>query len=266
MSLDPCTVATRSHLVARALYARAAGAGTVEQRGAVHVAFSGSRAGSFNTAFILDQLAEPRAELRDFVAWAQTLAVPYHVYLRDGLDAAAEEALRSAGFSLLDTEPWMLAEPVADEGPSDAPAGPLMIQRVTDGEAFREHLATAAEAFEMDPEEVAGAFPEALLSDDRLFWFTGYVDDRPVATMAAVQADQVLDLQNIGVLEGARRVGHGSAITRHGQHLAHRLGCVSVSLQASPMGERLHRRLGFRAACHYRIFASPRRGRTRTRV
>jgi hypothetical protein len=259
MSLDPCVVATRSHLVARALYARGAADGTVEQRGAVHVAFSGSAAGSFNTAFILDPLAEPRAEVKDFVAWAETLAVPYHVYLRDGVDAAAEEALRTAGFSLLDTEPWMLAEPVADDGPDGELPGPLEIRQVADAGGFREHLVTAAEAFEMEAEDVIGAFPEVLLADDRLLWFTGYLEDRPVATMAAIQADQVLDLQNIGVIEDARRAGYGSAITRCGQHLAARLGCVSVSLQASPMGERLHRRLGFRAACHYRVFASPRR-------
>ena len=259
MSLDPCTIVTRSHLVARALYARAASGGTVEQRGAVHVAFSGSPAASFNTAFILEPLTAPRSELRDFVAWAETVAVPYHVYLRDGVDAAAEEALRSSGFSLLDTEPWMLADPIADDVPDGDPPVPMEIRPVVDAGGFHEHLATAADAFEMAADQVIGAFPEALLADDRLLWFTGYLEDRPVATMAAVQADQVLDLQNIGVVEDARRSGYGSAITRHGQRLAHRRGCVSVSLQASPMGERLHRRLGFRAACHYRVFASPRR-------
>ncbi len=263
MSLDPCTIVTRSHLVARALYARAAMGGTVEQRGAVHVAFSGGPAASFNTAFVLEPLATPRSELRDFVAWAETLAVPYHVYLRDGVDAAAEEALRSSGFSLLDTEPWMLADPIADDVADGEATASLEIRPVADAGGFREHLVTAADAFEMEAEQVIGAFPEALLADDRLLWFTGYVEDRPVATMAAVQADQVLDLQNIGVVEDARRSGYGSAMTRHGQRLAHRRGCVSVSLQASPMGERLHRRLGFRAACHYRVFASPHRDRSR---
>lgn len=259
MSPDPCTVASRAHLVARALYATASPSGTVEQRGGVHVAFSGGAAGSFNTAFILEALSDARAQLKDFVAWAATLDVPYHVYLRDGADAAAEEALRSAGFSLLDTEPWMLADPIADEPATGGVHAPLDIRPVTGTGAFREHLVTAAEAFAMSADDVIGAFPEALLGDDRLLWFTGFAGGRPVATMAAVRADRVLDLQNIGVVEGARRLGYGSAITRYGLGLAHRSGCVSVSLQASPMGERLHRRLGFRAACHYRIFASPHR-------
>ena len=259
MTLDPCMIASRSHLVARALYARASATGVVEQRGPVHVAFSGSPAGSFNTAFVLEPLAQPRADVKDFVTWAATLGVPYHVYLPDGIGAAAEEALRSAGFSLLDTEPWMLADPVIEEpAPVDLDP-PLEIRAVTDPEALREHLVTAAHAFEMASDDVVGAFPETLLADERLHWFTGYVDERPVATMAAVVADQVLDLQNIGVVADARRSGYGTAITRHGMHLAHRLGCASVSLQASPMGERLHRRLGFEAACHYRVFASPRR-------
>ncbi len=261
MSLDPCTVATRSHLVARALYARASAEGIVEQRGAVHVAFSGSPAGSFNTAFVIDALDVPRTEVREFVAWAATLGVPFHVYLRDGVDAAAEEALRSEGFTLLDTEPWMMADPVDDDGSAEGPPTALEIRPVSDHGEFRRHLVTAADAFDMDADQVVGAFPEALLGDDRLHWFTGHAEGRPVATMAAVQADLVLDLQNIGVVEGARRLGYGTALTRHGQRLAHRLGCVTVSLQASPMGERLHRRLGFRAACHYRVFGSPVRGR-----
>lgn len=259
MSPDPCTIATRSHLVARALYAGAAVGGTVQQRGAVHVAFSGGPAASFNTAFVVETLAAPRAEVKDFVAWAATLGVPYHVYVRDGADAATEEALRSSGFALLDTEPWMLADPVQDDEEGSEHPTSLEIRPVTDADAFSHHLTTAAAAFEMDPEQVLVAFPEILLADDRLLWFTGFAEGRPVATMAAVHADRVLDLQNIGVVEHARGAGFGTAITRYGQHLAHRRGCVSVSLQASPMGERLHRRLGFRAACYYRIFASPRR-------
>ena len=263
MSTDPCTVTTRSHLVARALYARASADGTVEQRGAVHVAFSGGPAASFNTAFIVDRLDAPRPEVREFVAWAATLDVPYHVYLRDEVDAAAEEALRSEGCTLLDTEPWMLADPVEDDGSAERPPT-LQIRPVTDADALRLHLTTAAEAFEMNAEHVIGAFPAVLLRDERLLWFTGHVGDLPVATMAAVHADRVLELQNIGVIEDARRLGHGTAMTRYGLGLAHRLDCVSVSLQASPMGERLHRRLGFRAACHYRVFASPARRHRRS--
>lgn len=259
MNTDPCSVASRSHLVARALYARASSTGVVEQRGPVHVAFSGSSAGSFNTAFILEPLTEPRAEVNDFAAWAATFGVPYHVYLRDGVGAAAEEALRSAGFSLLDTEPWMLADPVAELPVRTESGASLEIRPIEDARGFREHLVTAADAFEMPADHVIGAFPDSLLADELLLWFTGYVGERPVATMAAVRADQVLDLQNIGVVADARRSGYGTAVTRHGMFVAHQLGCSTVSLQASPRGERLYRRLGFRAVCHYRIFASPAR-------
>ncbi len=245
MSTDPCTVATRSHLVARALYARASAAGTVEQRGAVHVAFSGSPAASFNTAFIVEPLDAPRPEVREFVAWAATLDVPYHIYLRDGADAAAEEALRSEGCTLLDTEPWMLADPVEDDGCAvrtvDA-ADPTGDRRRCapptphdGGRGLRDGRRARHRSVPCGPARRRAA---ALVHGPRRGAAGGDHGGGPCRSGARPP-------------EHRRGRGRSPARTRHGddpvrQRLAHQLDCAGVSLQASPMGERLHRRLGFR--------------------
>ncbi len=259
MKADHCTIVTRSFLVTRALHARVAPAAVVQERGALHVAFSGVAAASFNTAFITEPVDRPREEIAEFTTWAQGLDVPYHVFLRDGVDARTEEALRSNGYALVDTEPWMLGDVVTVDptGAVDAPDH-LEIRSVDAPDGFDLHRRAAARAFDMREDLVVEAFPDALLDDDRLSWFTGFVEGVAVATLAAAHVDRVLTLQNVGTLADHRCRGYATALTRHAQFLAYRLGCVHVALQASPMGERLYRRLGFRAACHYRIFASPR--------
>lgn len=55
---------------------------------------------------------------------------------------------------------------------------------------------------------------------------------------------------DMGVAPGARRRGHGTALTLAVAAAAHELGCTSLTLNATGEGERLYRSVGFRSLGH----------------
>jgi ribosomal protein S18 acetylase RimI-like enzyme len=67
-----------------------------------------------------------------------------------------------------------------------------------------------------------------------------------VATGLAHDRDGDCGIFNISTLPSARRRGHATAVTAALLHAARERGCVTASLQATPMAERLYARLGFR--------------------
>jgi ribosomal protein S18 acetylase RimI-like enzyme len=57
-------------------------------------------------------------------------------------------------------------------------------------------------------------------------------------------------IYDMGVAPGARRRGHGTALTLAAVNAAHGLGCSSVTLNATAEGELLYRRAGFASLGH----------------
>lgn len=73
----------------------------------------------------------------------------------------------------------------------------------------------------------------------------GYHDSTPVATACLMPGAGVAGLYTIAVLPEARQHGFGTAITVAVVHEARRQGYRIATLQASPMGRPVYRRLGF---------------------
>ncbi|MGA8302358.1 MAG: GNAT family N-acetyltransferase [Thermoplasmata archaeon] len=76
--------------------------------------------------------------------------------------------------------------------------------------------------------------------------FVGYRDDVPVATSARFLQDGVVGIYGVATIPEARRNGFGSAMTlaalAEGRSLRYGVGV----LIATPMGEPVYKRLGFR--------------------
>jgi ribosomal protein S18 acetylase RimI-like enzyme len=74
----------------------------------------------------------------------------------------------------------------------------------------------------------------------------GRLDGKNVATALALDHETDCGIYNVGTLEHARRRGLGTALTALHVHDALARGCLTASLQATPMAERMYAAVGFR--------------------
>ncbi|HXY26867.1 MAG TPA: GNAT family N-acetyltransferase, partial [Acidimicrobiales bacterium] len=87
--------------------------------------------------------------------------------------------------------------------------------------------------------------PEAVLGDPSAHIVLATRGDEAVATAMAYESDGVASLQWVGTIPAARGVGLGALVTVVATNLAFGRGASSCTLQASPMGEPVYRRLGY---------------------
>jgi ribosomal protein S18 acetylase RimI-like enzyme len=167
--------------------------------------------------------------------------------VRDSRDRDLDQTLLSAGI------------PCAGEAPCMVVEAPLAAARVPDGvrvERFGEvrHVADAiavnAEAYEMIKLPAAEtrlyfSRPDALLSP-RVAGFVAYRRGRPVATALAILGGAAAGIYWVGIAAGQGRGGLGTLCTALATNAAFESGARAVTLQASPFGEALYRRLGYR--------------------
>jgi ribosomal protein S18 acetylase RimI-like enzyme len=86
----------------------------------------------------------------------------------------------------------------------------------------------------------------AILRDNSPMWFyVGYVDEKPVCTAEVTVAEGVAGLYNICTLPDYRQRGFGTAMTLQPLIDAKANGCKTAVLQATEAGARVYKRLGF---------------------
>jgi GNAT superfamily N-acetyltransferase len=76
--------------------------------------------------------------------------------------------------------------------------------------------------------------------------YVARVGGEGVTTLMAFDHDGDCGIYMVGTLPRARRRGLGTALSAHAVAEAARRGCTSVSLQSTPMAERVYARVGFR--------------------
>ena len=116
------------------------------------------------------------------------------------------------------------------------PAPPATALEPLDWPAYRAYL----EAAGVPAGLLAGTDPSAF---DALAARAGGV---PVATALAFDHEGDCGIFNMSTLETARRRGLATALIRRHLHAAAARGCVTASLQSTPMAERVYARAGFR--------------------
>jgi ribosomal protein S18 acetylase RimI-like enzyme len=134
---------------------------------------------------------------------------------------------------------------------TDPPVEGLMVERVRDERTLRDHVRVVAEAFGWPAEDLTLVFNRALLVDADWSGWVGYAGDEPAATSQLVEHDGVGGIYYVGTGERFRRRGYGAALTGAAVRDGFARGCSLVSLQASPAGYPLYRRMGFTDAGEY---------------
>jgi GNAT superfamily N-acetyltransferase len=168
-------------------------------------------------------------------------------------DPALEQAALEAGmFPVMERYPEMVCrKPIA---PLDAD-----VQRVMSSEEASAYWRICDAAYPSIgfPENLfSEAFTREELLDERVWACLGFDDGRPVACASVWMAEGVGFLGWVGALPESRGRGLAAACTIAATNQALDAGSDAVSLQASPMGEDLYRRLGFEEIFDYRLLGA----------
>ncbi|MEM8806072.1 MAG: hypothetical protein AAGF01_08605 [Cyanobacteria bacterium P01_G01_bin.38] len=159
------------------------------------------------------------------------------------LDAAAEEA----GMQPIIAAPWMGLESKVAE--PQLPAN-VEIKRVTDEPGILDARRVNADAFESldfpraETEAIFGV-PSRLLSP-KLQVYVAYLNGEPVSTAMLLLTPQIAGVYWVGTKPTARSYGLAEACCRVASNAGFSAGAKWVVLQASPMGESVYQRIGYR--------------------
>lgn len=184
------------------------------------------------------------ARQRGFAVWART-----EVAEDRELIAAAEQAGLKAVYEM----PEMVLERRA--GAQDPPAG-TDLHRVTTSEEASHYWQVAANAYATNgfPPEIFAFYedPDGLWADN-VVAFLAYLDGSPAAIAMTIVSRGVAGIYWVGTTEAARGHGLARALTSAAVNAGFDQGAEIASLQASPMGEPIYRRMGFETIFDYRL-------------
>ena len=172
----------------------------------------------------------------------------------DNEDLAAE--LKRRDYFILASPPAMICDSrIAD---SQLP-GSLTITPARDERSLRDFRLVSAAAwatYEIPPEVPAVLFcSEHMHVSPFLYAAVGYEDETPVAVALAILSHGIAGVYWVGTIPERRGRGFAEALTRHVGNWAFDRGAAFVILQASPMGEPVYRRLGYRTFGQYGLAA-----------
>lgn len=218
---------------------------------------SGTRlpAGPWNSAIALGEsaCADPAAFVVAARSHFSRLKRGFTLYARAHLDAEIERSCERAGLERAEDVPCMLlGAPAA----TLACAPQVEIRRAASEEDALAFIAICAAAYES-----LGMRPDVtrkLLGQTRRWlappWETQllYEAGQPVAGAMLLLSHGIAGLYWVATLPSARGRGHADAVTRAVSNAAFAAGARAVVLQASKLGERVYRGVGFREITRYR--------------
>lgn len=202
---------------------------------------------------------DPRLPAKDVLARARAFFRPrkrgFTVITRDSRDEDLAVFLPVAGLRPAGDSPCMLIEaPLAEP---DVP-GDVRIERFREVQHVLDAVAINAEAYQaikLPPDEARIYFgrPEKLLAPN-IEGFVAYREDRPASTAFTLFSGDAAGLYWVGTAQAAQRRGLGEICTRLATNAGFARGAKVVTLQASPFGEPIYQRLGYRTYDRTRRF------------
>jgi GNAT superfamily N-acetyltransferase len=222
--------------------------GRIRTEGAVMAFVTGVPISIFNGCLVLER--SMASDLAAAAAWVASEAVPYHVWIDEGINPPRDESGVPEGFV---KDPWTLPGMVllSNEAPPSPPAGVTVVPVEAAGlaEFVGVHVASGL------PAALAKTlFSPALAADPDVQLFTARLDGRPVGTALAIRTGDVSGVYAVGTLKQARHRGVGTAATWAAVAAGRTWGCDTIVLQASEMGYSVYSTMGFRPVVRYAVY------------
>jgi ribosomal protein S18 acetylase RimI-like enzyme len=232
----------------RLAFGHVAGA-TISQEGGVGVFATGIPHPFFNQ--IATDAGATEADLMRALDIIRGRRMRFYVTLRHPQDEAFRAPLERLGLRHDDDLlPGMAVDAIRPPGPLP---DELHIHVVTDADTLADHAAAAA-GFGFPDELVRTFLGEELWLVPDTTTYVGYVGGEPVVSGFAVRTGRAIGVYSIATLPAARRRGYGAAMTERILADGVAAGCDVGVLQASPMGQPIYERLGFRTVQEYEFF------------
>jgi len=218
-----------------------------------------------NAAFRLDDGLDPDELIERARAWFAARERGFAVWTRAGTeeDRGLIEAAERAGLQNVYEMPEMVLE---DDTTTDRvslagePMAGIEVRRVSSPEEASQYwrVATASYASIGFPPEIFAFYEEnEYLWADGAAAFLAHVDGRPAGISMTIVTHGVAGIYWVGATEEARGRGLGRTMTAVAVEAGLEMGGDSASLQASPMGESIYRRMGFERVFDYRLYMCP---------
>lgn len=220
----------------------------VEEGGVLMMAGANAFPGAFRNCVVRVDGRVPAAEvLRRAQAFFSEHGRGYTLLVRASRDADLITALQTAGMTPLADSPCMLIDQPVEE--PKVPTG-IRIERMTELRHVQDTVAINAEAYEalkLPAAETRVFFgrPQEVLSP-RMVGFVAYRDGVPLSTALTLLGGEGAGVYWVGTAAAARRSGLGELCTRLATNAGFAAGARVVTLQASPFGEPIYQRLGYR--------------------
>jgi GNAT superfamily N-acetyltransferase len=235
------------------------GDGRLEERDGVLLFATGSTLPVLvNGAFRLHDDVPAADVVAQADAFFRTLGRGYSVMVRDsGEDDDLGSACQAAGLTVFGAGgPQMVCRArLNDVAPSDG-VEVRTVASATDVHDFVGVNAQAYATYGMPPEVASDVVGRAdrFLGAPNVVSVVAYLDGAPVAAAQTLLSHGIAGVYWVGTVDSARGRGLGEAVTRAVTNAAFDLGATANSLQASPMGEPIYRRMGYEEIYRYATY------------
>lgn len=184
---------------------------------------------------------------RGFAVWTRS----------DGSDGDLIAAAEGGGLREVYAMPEMVLGGRAEERPAPDGAELRRVESATDAADYWRVATSAYASIGFPPEIFAFYENHGGFRAGNLAAFLAYLEGEPAGIAMTIVSHGVAGIYWVGCSEAARGRGLGWTMTAAAVNAGLDMGGSTASLQASPMGEPLYRRMGFETIFDYRLLASP---------
>lgn len=209
---------------------------------------TGIQAAFFNGVFPTGPVDDPERVVGEAIEFMAARAVPWLLWVREGIDDALLDAGRRAGLVDAGGPPAMGLPEIPTIPP---PPDGLRIEIVDDDAGLETFRDLGARGFEMPREIIDVVVTESMLADPSMVLVVGRVDGVPVSCAIVVVTETTAGVYNVATPPEHRRRGYGAALTWAAVDQGARLGCDHSVLQASELGAPVYRQMGYRDLGRY---------------
>lgn len=206
-----------------------------------------------NAAFRADDSLDPAEFLDRARGFFSPRGRGFSVWVRTDLSEDREliAAADATGLQKVFEMPEMVLDRAVEEKGRPAGAELRRVASAEDAAGFWQ-VATAAYVSNGFPPETFSYYEDHEgLWGDNVAAFLARADGRPAAIAMTIVTRGVAGIYWVGTTEEARGRGLAHALTATAVNAGFELGAESASLQASPMGEPIYRRMGFETIFNY---------------